>query len=48
MICCMCSFEYYVNHSKQAIEMKLNMIIAKNPSLLNSLIRFQNLPLSRE
>ena len=48
MIYCIISFEYYVNPSMQAIEMKLNMIFGKNPNLINSLERFHHLPLIRK
>ena len=36
---CNMTYEYYINRPMQAIELKLNMIIAKNPQLINSLDR---------
>ena len=41
-------YEYYVNQPTQAVEMKLSMIIAKNPQLINSLNRSKNHPLIRK
>ena len=40
--------EYYNNQSKQAVEKKLNMIVAKNPYLIKSLNRFHNHPLIKK
>ena len=41
------SYEHYNNQPMQAVEMKLNMIIAKNPDLIHSVNRFHNHPLIR-
>ena len=38
----------YNKHPMQAIELKLNMIIAKNPHLINSTNRYHNHPLIRK
>ena len=38
---------YYLQHPIQAVERKLNLIIAKNPHLINSLNRSHNHPLIR-
>ena len=38
-------YEHYVKQPMQPIELKLNMIIAKNPNLKNSLITSNNHPL---
>ena len=42
------TYEYYISQPMQAVEMKLNMIVAKNPQLTNSLNRFHNHPLFRK
>ena len=42
------SSKHYSNQPMQAVEMKLNIIVAKNPNLINSLIRFYNHPLTRK
>ena len=42
------SYEHYINQPMQAVEMKLNMSIAKNPNLINPLNRFQNHPVIRK
>ena len=49
-ISCMCNmkYEYYINQPMQAIELKLNMIIAKNPQLINTLDRNTNHPLIKK
>ena len=49
-ISCMCNmtYEYYINQPMQAYALKLNMIIDKNPSLLNALDRNKNHPLIRK
>ena len=36
------TYEHYITLPMQAVELKLNMIIAKNPNLINSLNRFYN------
>ena len=33
------TYDYYINHPMQTIELKLNMIFAKNPHLLSSFNR---------
>ena len=38
-------YEYYVKQPTQMIDLKLNLIIAKNPHLINSLGRSINHPL---
>ena len=49
-ICCMCNmtYEFYINQPMQALELKVNMIIAKNSQLVNSLDRNKNHPLIRK
>jgi len=42
------TYEQYITLPMQAVEIKLNMIIAKNPNLINSLNRFRNRPLIRK
>ena len=39
------SYDFYIKHNMHAVEKKLNMIIAKNPQLMNSLDRSNNHPL---
>ena len=41
-------YDYYIQHPMQAVELKLNMIIAKNPHLINSLNRSHVHPLNRK
>ena len=41
-------YDNYIKHPMQAIELKLNMIIAKNPHLINSLERSHIHPLFRK
>ena len=40
-ISCLCemSYKYYINHPMSMLERRINMIIAKNPQLINSLDR---------
>ena len=33
------NYDYYIKHRMPAIELKLNMIISKNPNLIKSLNR---------
>ena len=49
-ISCMCNiiYEVYINQPMQAIELRLNMIIAKNPHLIKALDRNKNYPLIRK
>ena len=49
-ISCMCnmSYKYYINHPMSTLERRINMIIAKNPQLINSLARNKNHPLIRK
>ena len=42
------TYEHYVNQPVHALELKLNMIIAKNPELIISLDRNKNHPLIRK
>ena len=42
------TYDNYIKHPMQAIELKLNMINAKNPHLLNSLNRYHIHPLIRK
>ena len=42
------TYESYFNQPMQAIELRLNMIIAKNPQLINALDRNKNHPLIRK
>ena len=48
-ISCMCNmtYEYYINQPMQAIELQLNLVIAKNPQLTNSLDRNKNHPIKK-
>ena len=48
-ISCMCnmSYKYYINHPMSMLERRTNMIIAKNPHLINPLGRKKNHPLIR-
>ena len=45
---CNMKYEYYINQPMQANEVKLNMIIAKNPQLINTLDRNTNHPLIKK
>ena len=49
-ISCMCnmSYNYYINHPMSMLERQINMIIAKNPQLINALDRPKNHPLIRK
>ena len=42
------TYENYINHPMQAIELKLNMILAENPQVINSLDRNKNHPFIRK
>ena len=42
------TYEYYFRHNMNAVERNLNMIIAKNPHLINSLNRSRHHPLIRD
>ena len=42
------TYDNYNKHPMQAIELKLNMIFAKNPHLINSHNRSHNHPLIRK
>ena len=42
------TYDNYIRHPMQAIEIKLNMILAKNPYLINSLNRDHIHPLIRK
>ena len=39
------TYDKYIKHPMQAMELKLNMIFAKNPHLISSLNRSHNHPL---
>ena len=45
---CNMTYEYYIKQPMPALELRLNMIIAKNPELINSLDRNKNHPLIRK
>ena len=45
---CNMTYEYYINQPMPALELRLNMIIAKNPESINSLDRTKNHPLIRK
>ena len=49
-ISCKCnmSYKYYINHPMSMLERRINMIIAKNPQLINALDRTKNPPLIRK
>ena len=42
------SYEFYFNQPMQEVEIKLNMVIAKTPNLINSPNRCHNHPLTRK
>ena len=42
------TYDFYIKHNMCAFELKLNLIPAKNPHLINSLNRFHNHPLIRK
>ena len=42
------TYDFYIKHNTCAFELKLNMILAKNPHLINSLNRSHNHPLIRK
>ena len=42
------TYDIYIKHPIQAIELKLNMIFAKNPHLIKSLNRYHIHPLIRK
>ena len=42
------TYDYYIQHPIPAVELKLNMILAKNPHLINSLNRSHIHPLIRK
>ena len=46
---CMCnmSYKYYINQQMSMLERRINMIIAKNPQLINAVDRTKNHPLIR-
>ena len=45
---CNMTYKYYMNEAMQLVELKLNMIIAKHPELINKLDRKNNHPLIRK
>ena len=45
---CNMTYKHYVNQPLPAPELRLNMIIAKNPELINSLDRNKKYPLFRK
>ena len=49
-ISCECNMSYknYINHPMSMLKRRINMIIAKNPQLINSLDRTKNHPLIRK
>ena len=49
-ISCKCnmSYKYYINHPMSMLERRINIIIAKNPQLINALDRTKNHPLIRK
>ena len=50
MICCRCNMTYknYMNSPMSMLERRINMIIAKNPQLINLLNCNKNHPLIRK
>ena len=42
------TYDFYIKHNMSALELKLNLIFAKNPYLINSLNRSHNHPLIRK
>ena len=49
-ISCRCNmnYKYYMNSSMSTLKRRMNMIIAKNPQLKNSLDRNKNRPIIRK
>ena len=49
-ISCMCNmnYRYYINQPMSMLGRRINMIIAKNPQLINALDRTKNHPLIRK
>ena len=49
-ISCRCnmSYKYYINQPMSMLERRINMIIAKNPQLINLFNRNKNHPLLRK
>ena len=49
-VSCMCnmSYKYYINQPMSMLERRINIIIARNPQLINSLYRNKNHPLIRK
>ena len=45
---CNVTYEYYMIQPMQSVELRINMIIAKNPKMINSLDRSKNHPLIRK
>ena len=45
---CNMIYEFFMNQSMSMCERKINIIIARNPQLINSLVRNENHPLIRE
>ena len=48
MIKCFLAYDYYITRPMPAVELKLNMIISKNPHLIKSLNRSHVHPLIRK
>ena len=42
------TYDYYIQHPMPAVKLKLNIILAKNPHIINSLNRSHFRPLSRK
>ena len=49
-ITCKCnmSYKHYINQPMSMLERRINMIIAKNPRLINAIDRTKNHPLIRK
>ena len=45
---CNMTYEYYINRPMQAVEMKLNMLIARNPELMKVIGDSKDNPLIRQ
>ena len=42
------TYEFYINQPMQSVELRLNMVVAKNPQLIKSLDQNKNHHLIRE
>ena len=45
---CNMTYKHYMNQPMQSVELGINMVVARNPELINSLDRNENHPLVRK